>query len=127
MGNSHGRFAILEVDGSALVVAAEFPMLDGFCSVSREVWGTSGTSFSDIFGLRGAETTDQQRMKEKMKIPMMEKMEILQEKMEIPRSSRCRHQIDRVALIDLHPSRGLYDKFKPRLGPPTCEGIEHNR
>ena len=46
----HGRFAFLEVNASVLVVAAGFPMLDRFCSVSREVWGTSGTPFSDILG-----------------------------------------------------------------------------
>ena len=47
---SYGRFAILEVHGGLLVVTAGFPMVDRFCLVSREVWGTSGTAFSDSFG-----------------------------------------------------------------------------
>ena len=54
--NLHGRLAILEFNGGVLVVMVGFPMADRLCSLAREVWGTSGTSLSDIFCLRGAET-----------------------------------------------------------------------
>ena len=42
------RFAILEVTESLLVVAAGFPMVESCYGLSREVWATSGTHFSDM-------------------------------------------------------------------------------
>ena len=42
------RFAILEVTESLLVVTAGFPMVESCYGLSREVWATSGTHFSDM-------------------------------------------------------------------------------
>ena len=48
------RFAILEVTESLLVVTAGFPMVENCYGLSREVWATSGTHFSDMFALNSA-------------------------------------------------------------------------
>ena len=50
--NLHGRFAILEVNGGVLVVAAGFYGVESSNPVSRELRTPSGTPFSDMLPQR---------------------------------------------------------------------------